>query len=111
MYNLSFYGSHNCSVALEKDGEILEVIELERWTNVKNAGYGFYLTSHAREYILPLILEYIKDKYGVTYFDKVIHMNTECNHNGVQYYYYQNIPARKYIYGEHHRAHATNSIY
>jgi len=29
MYNLSFYGSHNCSVALEKDGEILEVIELK----------------------------------------------------------------------------------
>ena len=33
MHNLSFYGSHNAAVVLEKDGEILEVIEIERLLN------------------------------------------------------------------------------
>lgn len=111
MNNLSFYGSHNCSLALEIDGKIAEVIELERWTNVKNAGYGFYLPSYAREYILDEILKYIKDKYGIEYFDNVYHMNTECFHNDVQYHYFQRIPARNYEYGSHHRAHACNSVY
>ena len=38
MTNIAFYGSHNASIAIERDGEILEVIELERWVNIKNAG-------------------------------------------------------------------------
>jgi len=111
MTNIAFYGSHNASIAIERDGKILEVIELERWVNVKNAGYGQYLTSYAREFILPEILQYIKDKYNIDYFDNCIHMNTECYHNGVQYFFYQNIPAKRYVYGEHHKAHACNSIY
>jgi len=111
MTNIAFYGSHNASIAIERDGKILEVIELERWLNVKNAGYSQYLTSYSREFILPEILQYIKDKYDIEYFDNCIHMNTECYHNNVQYYFVWNIPAKRYVYGEHHKAHACNSVY
>ncbi len=97
MTNIAFYGPHNASIAIERDGEILEVIELERWVNIKNAGYGQYQTSYARDYILPEILQYIKDKYNIYYFDTCIHMNTECYHNDVQYMYYQGIPAKRYV--------------
>jgi cytoskeletal protein CcmA (bactofilin family) len=31
MANISFYGSHNSSITIEKDGKILEVIEIERF--------------------------------------------------------------------------------
>ena len=50
MANIAFYGSHNSSIALEENGEILTIIEIERFLNVKNAGYGQYLTSITRPF-------------------------------------------------------------
>ena len=111
MTNIAFYGSHNGSIALERDGEILEVIELERFNNIKNSGYGFYLPSMARDFLLKEILLYIKDKYDITYFDTLYHQNTECHHNGDVHYYFRDIPARNYVYGQHHMSHVLNSLY
>ena len=36
MANISFYGSHNGSLIIEDKGEILCVIEIERFLNAKN---------------------------------------------------------------------------
>ena len=39
MFNLGFFGSHNGSLAISFKGEVLEVVELERLINVKNAAF------------------------------------------------------------------------
>ena len=41
MANIAFYGSHNAAVAVEEDGKLLQVIEVERIG--RKAGYGQYL--------------------------------------------------------------------
>jgi hypothetical protein len=57
MANISFYGSHNSSITIEKDGKILEVIEIERFLNQKNAGYAQYLISYSRKFLIKYILK------------------------------------------------------
>ena len=39
MANIAFYGSHNAAVAVEENGELITVIEVERFLSEKNAGY------------------------------------------------------------------------
>ena len=70
MTNISFYGSHNSSVVVEQNGKIITVIEVERFLNVKNAGYGQYLTSFTRPYLIKEILNYIAETYGITEYDR-----------------------------------------
>jgi hypothetical protein len=57
MANISFYGSHNGAVVVEDNGKILEVIELERFLNKKNAGYSQYFTSYSRRFLMNYILK------------------------------------------------------
>ena len=45
MFNLGFFGSHNGSLAISFKGKVLEVEELERLINVKNAAF-FYWGHH-----------------------------------------------------------------
>ena len=54
MANIAFYGSHNAAVVVEKDGEIVTVIELERFLTKKNAGHSQYLISYSRKFLLKL---------------------------------------------------------
>ncbi len=42
MYNLAIYSGHNSSFTISKDDQILEILELERYTNEKNAGLLAY---------------------------------------------------------------------
>ena len=44
MANISFYGSHNSALTIEDKGEILCVLEVERFTNYKNGGIAQYKT-------------------------------------------------------------------
>ncbi len=60
MANISFYGSHNSAVAVEQDGKLICVIEVERFLNVKNAGYAQYLVSHTRPFLLKEICKWIE---------------------------------------------------
>ena len=43
--NLSFYGSHNAAFTLADDKEIIEVLEVERFLNMKNMGIAQYKTN------------------------------------------------------------------
>jgi hypothetical protein len=43
MANLSFYGSHNATYVVEDKGEILLVLEVERFLNYKNSGMAQYM--------------------------------------------------------------------
>lgn len=46
MANISFYGSHNASVVVENQGEIIVVIEVERFLSQKNGVFAVFGILH-----------------------------------------------------------------
>jgi carbamoyltransferase len=111
MANISFYGSHNSAIVIEENKKILEVIELERFLNQKNAGYAQYLTSFTRGYLIKYVLKYIEKKYGINHFDKCFYLNTDSIEGNEKTYYERLIPAYEYIFGLHHMSHAACGLY
>lgn len=114
--NLAIHGSHNASIVVEHKGEILEIIEFERFFNVKNLGYCQYLVAHARRYSAELIQKYLKEKYGFTEFGLVMHQHCESNDDTFTsevglFQYYKLFPAQQYIEMKHHEAHASGTFY
>ena len=77
MYNISFYGSHNSAVAIEDNCKILCVIEIERFVNVKNAGYAKYLVSHTRPFLIKEICKWIEKKFGISQYENCYYLNTD----------------------------------
>ena len=67
-YYLSVNLIHNSSFTVFTENEILEVIELERFTNVKNHGV-FWGSNHLRKEIVYSLLKYLKNKYSVLHYD------------------------------------------
>ena len=59
MVNIGFYGSHNAALVIEKEGEIILVLEIERFLNYKNSGVAQYKTVRAT--FLHPIVEYLTD--------------------------------------------------
>lgn len=111
MYNLSFYGSHNATVAVSKDNSIVEIIEIERLLNRKNQGLAQYITAHNREFIVNYLKEHLYSKYKIKKVDTVYYQNTDTNHNNKRYKFEKYFPADKYQECRHHIAHAANSLY
>lgn len=109
--NIAIYGSHNASFAIEHNGEILEVVELERLLNVKNAGYAQYLYSVSRKYIGSIIVNYFKEKYGFEEYGYCLHQHTSTYEDGELIHYWKHIPAREYAEFFHHESHAAGSFY
>ena len=111
MHNISFYGSHNSSVVVEDNGKILTVIEVERFLNVKNAGYGQYLTSNTRFFLITEILKYIKNEYGISEFETCYYSNTDTIEGPNKVHYEKMIPAKNYVDVLHHLSHAACAFY
>lgn len=111
MANISFYGSHNSSVAVEKSGRLLTVIEIERFLSVKNAGYTQYLPSFTRSYLITQVLSFIKQVHRITFFETCYFLNTDTYHNGEFTHYQYLIPAKKFIECLHHQSHAACGFY
>jgi carbamoyltransferase len=111
MANISFYGSHNSAIVVEENGKILTVIEVERFLNVKNAGYGQYLTSSSRFYLIKEILNYIKNEYGISEFDNCYYSNTDTIEGPEKVNYERFIPAKNYVNVLHHLSHAACGLY
>jgi carbamoyltransferase len=111
MANISFYGSHNSSVVVELEGKILTVIEVERFLNVKNAGYGQYLTSETRPFLIKEILKYIKTEYGIEEFENCYYSNTDTIEGDLKVHYERLIPAKNYVECLHHLSHAACAFY
>jgi len=111
MTNIAFYGSHNSAVVVEKDGKIITVIELERFLNVKNAGYGQYMTSHTRPFLIGEIVKYISQHYGITEYDNCYFSNTDTIEADEKMFYEQFIPAKNFVFCLHHLSHAAAGFY
>jgi carbamoyltransferase len=104
---LAIYGSHNASVSLAVDGNIKEVIEIERLVGKKNASLFFYtptLIKKPRE-TLSWIHQYFHKKYKIDRYDY-------CYYDVVDLSIVQeSFPSEKYIQTNHHINHANSSLY
>jgi carbamoyltransferase len=112
MANIAFYGSHNAAYVVEENGEILLVLELERFLNYKNSGLAQYRCPKTEDILFyaEYIPKWIMNKLGITEFENCYYLNTDViiyeNHSLEQY-----IPAKNYIHGLHHEAHAAGCFY
>lgn len=77
MYIISAYLGHNASMTVAKDGEILEVVEFERMTNVKNGGCLAQVGVHNPKMIMTLVKDYLKEKHRIKHFDLLL-LNHLC---------------------------------
>ena len=111
MANISFYGSHNSTVVVEDNGKILCVIEVERFLNVKNAGYAQYLVSHTRPFLLKEICNWIEKKYGISEYENCYYLNTDTIEGSKKVHYEKLIPAKNYEQLLHHASHAACGFY
>ena len=69
---LSVFLGHNASMTISKDGEILEVLEFERLTNVKNGGCLAQVGVKDPKTIMTLIKDYLMVRFGVKHFDLLL---------------------------------------
>jgi carbamoyltransferase len=111
MANISFYGSHNAAVAVEENGKLITVIEVERFLSEKNAGYSQYLVSYTRPYLLKHILKYIEDEYGISEYNTCYYLNSDTIESGTKVHYEKLIPAKEYKNCLHHLSHAATGFY
>lgn len=108
MANISFYGSHNAAYVVEQDGKILLVLEVERFLNYKNSGMAQYQCPKNSDllFLAEYIPQFIMNKLGITEFENCYNLNSDVileAHHRLE----EKIPAKNYIYGSHHRSHAS----
>ena len=112
MYNISFYGSHNASYVVEKDGQILLVLEVERFLNYKNSGLAQYACPNIKNLLFfsKMIPDYIMKSLGIDEFENCYYLNSDVVIHNL-YRLERHIPAKNYVEGLHHRAHAAGVFY
>lgn len=113
MASIGFYGSHNAAFAIEIDGNITHVLEVERILNFKNCGVAQYKTVRP-DYIHELVdylIEYVLKLANVEIFDKCYYMNTDVLIGNTRYNLHEIVPAKEYIHGKHHQSHAAGAFY
>lgn len=115
MFDISLYTSHNSSFTISKDGHILEVLELERFVNIKNVGLMWYLPKVKNSInTLHNVLNYFKVKYNVNYYENLI-----CNPTDVEVFsnYFDTkslllfFRAKNLILVDHQEGHSYNAFY
>lgn len=111
MANIGFYGSHNGAIAIEKDGEIMLVIEIERLANYKNSGLSQYKLVKDPFPSLESILDWVKDRYGIKEFENCISNCGVIYIDDMQVELHKFIPAKNFIYPNHHSSHANGAFY
>lgn len=121
MANIAFHGSHNSAIAVEENGKIVCVIEIERFISKKNSGYSQYspVSAVLRKNLLKKILKYIENEYGITNYETCLFSNTDCIEDDLyeeiskdgRNHFHLWIPAKKYISCLHHESHASGAFY
>lgn len=116
MNNIAYYGSHNATIAVEQDGRIITVVEVERFLGYKNAGTAQYkVIKHKNigsiKRVIDSILQHIKQVHGILEYDKCFYMNTDVVMDGVMHRTHEMIPAKEYVSCNHHESHANGAFY
>jgi carbamoyltransferase len=105
MFNLGFFGSHNAALAISFEGKVLEVVELERLIDFKNAAFFFWGKHPNTTELLTEIEKYFRLKYNVEKYDNVIHNSVKDEE------FFKIFPANNYQHVLHHQAHAYSALY
>jgi len=116
MANIGYYGSHNAAIAVEENGKILTVIEIERFLGYKNIGVAQYKTpkhKNARDFtqIVTDVLDFIKKEHNISHFDNCIFTSTDVVIGNTLYQTHEVIKANNYISYTHHLTHAAGAFY
>ena len=108
---ISIYGSHNSTIVLSIDEKIQSIIEVERFTNCKNAAIAQYKVVNNPHVVMQSIMSWIKKEFGITKVDVCLHQNTEVIYDEITYVMKSYIDADKYISVNHHQSHAAGTFY
>lgn len=106
---ISIHCSHNASVAVYHNGDIIEVLEFERFVGKKNASFDSFEPIRSSGHVLKEISKYLRGKYGFDKYEKLICIEK----TDIPDYYKDSFPANEYIAdpSAHHESHAYNSLY
>jgi carbamoyltransferase len=112
MANISFYGSHNAAIVVERDGEILIVLEIERFNAYKNSGVAQFKVPANPFQLMEKIVDFIKRRFDIETFENCIALNVDSIWGDKKVWFDEFIPAHNYIRsGYHHESHAANAFY
>jgi carbamoyltransferase len=103
-FNIGVYGSHNSALAISFGGDVLEVVELERWVGIKNAAFFYYFPIDNSMDVLDNILNYFENKYGAKEYDYAMVNSWPEEHK-------HKLRASNVIWIPHHIAHVSNVQY
>lgn len=114
--DISIHGSHNGGVVVAKDGEIIVIIEAERFLNSKNMGLAQYNTPRYPYIVFEQILKYIEREYGFSeynncYFSSCDFVGENFSGSYSHYWLQKTVKFKKVLHGEHHEAHAYGVFY
>ena len=115
MFNIAIYTGHNASITLAKNGQVLEIVEIERFTNTKNAGLLWYIPAYEPLEVISRILQYFKIKYKATRYLNLIANQDDIralsrlldSEKGILKYF----SAEKLIEVFHQEGHAAGAFY
>lgn len=107
MFNLSFHGSHNASIAISKDNKILECVEFERLLSKKNAALFFYESPNCPQNYIKEVYEYFKNKYGAIEYEYILANSIKVSDFDIS----EIIPHQKLYFIPHHICHASSAFY
>lgn len=107
--NLAIHGAHNASLAVEKDGNFVCVVEFERWMLNKNCGFtAMYPVTNVQNYIVYEILDYIKSEFGIEEYENCWYQDADIN-------MFKDIRCKNFVdtshLGKHHSYHASGTFY
>lgn len=116
MANISYHGSHNGGLVIENNGEILCVIEFERFINYKNVGMCQYKMPRYIMICLEQVLDWVKKEYGIEEFENCYFSSTDFIGESFDkihemFHTQYMIKAKNYIHGTHHESHAAGCFY
>lgn len=115
MANIAYYGSHNANIAVEENGKIITVIEIERLNGYKNSGVSQYKVPKCRGIddlndLVKEVLKLIEKNFGITEYENCVAMHTDVIFDKL-YMTHHVIPAKNFVYYNHHKAHAASTFY
>jgi carbamoyltransferase len=107
--SIAIHVHHNAAIAVYHNNDISCVVEVERLIGLKNASFEFFEPIHSKDYLLPAVADYLKDKFGYTQYDKFI---IGDSFQEFPQRYKDVFPANEYIIDStHHGSHALGSFY
>jgi len=106
--SIALHSWHNAAISVFHEDDIVSVIELERFINLKNASCDFFEPIKCKNYILEQIGLYLKEKFGFDRYEKFI---IGSGYGDFPQSYKEIINAENYIVDDsHHVSHAYGSF-